>query len=100
MDVVGLEVRERGGDCTFPVQVTPRASRDRVVGVAGGVLRLRIQAPPVAGEANERVLRFLAKCLGIPRGRLGILQGESSRRKVVRVSGLEREKLLAALGNP
>jgi uncharacterized protein (TIGR00251 family) len=95
----GLVLRERGDSCTFTVKVVPRASKDEVAGVEEGMLRLRIQAPPVEGAANERVRTLLADLLGIPRGRVVILRGAVSRRKLVEVSGVDGKRLSAAFEN-
>ena len=65
------------------VKVQPRASRDEVVGVKGDALKVRITAPPVEGAANARLLTVLAKKLGIPRGRLELRTGSTSRLKSI-----------------
>ena len=65
------------------VKVQPRASRDEVVGVKGDALKVRITAPPVEGAANTRLLTVLAKKLGIPRGRLELRTGSTSRLKSI-----------------
>lgn len=69
------------------LHVQPRAARTEVVGRHGDAIKIRIQAPPVDGAANEELLRFLAERLGIPRSGLRLLAGESSRRKRVAVAG-------------
>ncbi|MQC17891.1 MAG: DUF167 domain-containing protein [Chloroflexi bacterium] len=54
------------------VRITPRASRDEVVGERDGLVLVRVTAPPVEGAANEALVRVLAKALGLPRGDVGI----------------------------
>jgi uncharacterized protein (TIGR00251 family) len=71
------------------VRLTPRASRDEVLGFQGEVLRVRVKAPPVEGRANEALLRLLAKVLEIPCSSLAIVRGQTSRDKIVAVDGLE-----------
>jgi len=68
------------------VHVQPRASRTEVAGPYGDAVKIRITSPPVAGAANEELLRFLAARLRIPRSALAIVGGASSRRKTVRVT--------------
>jgi hypothetical protein len=77
------------------VWVQPRASRNEILGYRDHVLRLRVTAPPVEGEANHLVQRVLAEALGVAPSRVEILKGEKGRRKRVRVtevplSNLER----------
>lgn len=63
------------------LQVQPRASRDEVAGVQGDRLKVRITAPPVEGEANAHLVKYLAKQLGVPRSRVQVVSGETGRQK-------------------
>ena len=69
------------------VLAQPRASRDAVVGVYDGQLKIALTAPPVDGEANAALVSFVAKALRVPRRDVVLVQGEASRRKVVVVKG-------------
>lgn len=90
--------RPAGPSATVSVRVVPRSSKEGVAGCEGGVVRIRLNAPPVEGKANEALVRFLAKELGVPKGRITLVAGERGRSKIVRVAGLTREALMAALG--
>ncbi len=68
--------------------VQPRASRTRVVGLHEGALKIQVAAPPVEGEANEALVAFLAKTLGVKKSQVRICSGEKGRRKVAEVSGV------------
>jgi uncharacterized protein (TIGR00251 family) len=92
-----LQIREEDGSVTFEVRVIPRASRTGVAGEIGGILKLRIAAPPVDGKANEECRRFLADVLGVARGRIEIISGAASRNKVVRIKGVTAEQIMKAL---
>lgn len=72
------------------LQVQPKASRTEVVGLHGEPprLKIRIAAPPVDGEANDELLRFLKKKLRVTSAQLQILRGESSKSKDVFCSGI------------
>jgi hypothetical protein len=77
------------------VWVQPRACRNEIIGYRDHVLRLRVTAPPVEGEANHLVKKVLAEALGVAPSKVEILKGEKGRRKKVRVtevplSNLER----------
>jgi len=78
--------------------VQPRASRSGLAGESGGVLKLKIAAPPVDGKANQECRRFLAELLGIPRSAVEIVVGEASKTKVIRFRGVTEEQVLQALG--
>ena len=80
------------------VRLTPRASREEIAGFEGETLRVRVTAPPVAGRANRALVRLLAKRLGVPRGAVRVVTGQTSRRKVVAIAGLDATELRRRLG--
>lgn len=82
------------------VRVQPKASRERLDGVHGGQLRLRLTAPPVEGAANAACIAFLAKAFGVNRSCVAIRSGFKSRDKLIHISGLTAENAAAALGLP
>ena len=90
-------IRGHGDGVSLSLTITPRAGRDEVAGLSGGSLRVRIKASPVEGKANEALLAFLAKQLGVPRSALSIVAGVSSKRKIVHASGVSVETATARL---
>lgn len=85
---------------TFAVRVIPRSSREEVAGISGGVIRIRLTAPPVENRANEALVRFLSRILDIPRRHIGIVSGGTGRQKIVRVAGVAMEDVFRRLGLP
>lgn len=83
-----LHIREQDGAITFEVRVAPRASRNRVVGVQDGALKVALTAPPVDGAANEALKKLLAKSLGVSKSSVEIIRGERGRIKKLRVHGV------------
>ena len=79
------------------VHLTPRASRDEIAGWQGDVLRVRVAAPPIEGKANDALVRLLAKALGLPKSRVGVVAGARSREKTVGIDGLTRDDVLRLL---
>lgn len=78
----------------LPVKLTPGASADRIDGWdvdAEGrpVLKVRVRARPVEGEANDALIRLLAKALGVPRSTVSLARGGQSRLKMIEVAGLD-----------
>lgn len=83
---------------TLSVRVTPRADRNAVAGVRDdGTVLLRVTAAPTDGQANKAVLETLAAALGVRRGQLELVGGETSREKRVKVTGLSAEQALEKL---
>ena len=80
------------------VRLTPRASKNEVVGPEpDGSIRIRVAAPPIEGAANELLVKFLARKLGLRASSIKIVAGSKSRDKVVEVVGAEKiqQKLLS-----
>ena len=75
------------------VKVHPRARRTALAGRIGDAWKLSLAAPPVDGKANEECVRFLAEFAGVPRSRVRIVMGLTSRVKVVEIEGVPQEDL-------
>lgn len=85
------------GGVVIAVQVQPRASRTEYAGRHGDAIKIRLAAPPVDGEANDELVRFLARLLAVPRGNVTIESGATGKRKRVRVMGATTESVHTAL---
>ncbi len=86
---------EKADEQILNVWVQPKASRNEICGFREGFLRVRVTAPPAEGEANLLCRQLLAKALGIPPGDVEIVGGQKSRRKRVRVHGVDAGRLRA-----
>lgn len=89
---------ERRTIADLPLKLQPGASVDRIDGWetdADGrsVLKVRVRARPVDGEANEAVTRFLAKALGVSRSSVAVKRGGQTRLKMISVEGLDENIL-------
>ena len=91
-------IEEGSGFVVLHVWIQPKASKDEVVGIQGDALKVRIAAPPVDGEANEALERFLAKRLGLTRADVKIVRGHTGRRKSIRIAGVTASRLKQVLG--
>ncbi|HZW20086.1 DUF167 domain-containing protein [Noviherbaspirillum sp.] len=81
------------------VQITPNAKKSEVTGVLDDVLKIRLQAQPIEGKANEALVRFLADMLSVPKSAVAITHGHTSKRKVIEVSapGITPERVKSVL---
>ncbi len=89
------------GGVTVALRVTPRASANRVRGVAveadgASVLKVAVTAAPEGGKANAALIRLLARAWKVPKTSLSVASGAGARRKVVHVAG-DPQELLARL---
>lgn len=74
------------GGVRLAVQITPNAKKNEVVGGLDDALKLRLQAQPIEGKANEALVRWLAKSLGVARSAVVITHGLTNKRKLIEVS--------------
>ena len=89
-----------GEGVLLTLHIQPGAKKTGAVGLHGEALKIRLAAPPVDGKANDALIDFLARTLGIPKSRFALVSGQASRCKRVAIAGatvveLER-KLLPA----
>ena len=83
---------EKDGAVTFLVRVVPRASKSEIVGVHDGALKVRIASPPVDGAANAELIKLLAKKFGVSKSDIGIVSGETSKNKRIKITNLSQLK--------
>jgi uncharacterized protein (TIGR00251 family) len=79
----GWPFREQNGLRFLDIKVTPGTSKNEILDVREGRLRVRIAAAPEDGKANAELMSFLAKTLGIAKKDITIFCGEKSRLKTV-----------------
>jgi uncharacterized protein (TIGR00251 family) len=90
-----LRVEVRDSSVRVSVHVQPRATRSEIVGLHGAALKVRLQAPPVDGAANEALVTLLAERLGVARRSVRVIAGTTSRTKTVEVDGTTEDAVRA-----
>ena len=71
----------QGEDLWLQVLVQPKASKDEIAGLQGAELKVRLQAPPMEGAANQALVKFFSKIFKVPKSHITIVSGETSRHK-------------------
>ena len=80
------------------VRLTPKASRDAVVGILeDGTVKVHVTAPPNEGQDNAALIALLAEVLDVPTGNLAIVAGEEGRDKLMSVLGMDAVTLTQCL---
>ena len=92
-----IPVRDTPSGATFQIKVQPRAKKNAIIGEIGEALKVALTAPPVEGRANVACVAFLAEILKVSRSSITIAAGETSRNKLIRVSGLSATQVEAKL---
>jgi uncharacterized protein (TIGR00251 family) len=77
------------------IKTVPNSSKNQIVGVLDGALKIKISAPAVDGEANKKLVSFLAKEFKISKSEIKIKSGETSKTKIlhINISGVVIDKL-------
>lgn len=95
--MMAFSVTARDAGVRFAVHVQPRAKKPGIDGTHGDALRVRVQAPPVDGAANDAVIAVIAEALDVPRRAVRIAAGLSGRQKLVDVDGIDASAATARL---
>lgn len=90
-------LREDQYGVIMPCWIQPKSSINAIAGIHGDAIKITITAPPVDGKANEHLCKCVAKLAGIPKSAVELISGATSRRKVVRLSGIKKAELLKLL---
>jgi uncharacterized protein (TIGR00251 family) len=91
-------LRADGDGVVLNLHIQPGAKRTETAGLYGDALKIRLAAPPVDGKANDALIAFLAKTLGVPKSRIELVSGQTSRAKRVRIGGVSPDAAAAKLG--
>ncbi|WP_071873362.1 DUF167 family protein [Atopomonas hussainii] len=73
------------GALLLDCHLQPRASKDEFCGWHDGRMKIRLTAPPVDGQANALLIKFLAKQFGVSKSAVSLVSGQQSRQKRVRI---------------
>jgi len=94
-------LRAAADGVTLSVRAQPGAKKTAILGLYGEgaavQLKIAVQAPPLDGRANAALISFLAKTFSLPKNRVELLSGGSSRSKVFALRGITQENAAALL---
>lgn len=90
-------ITQKGDAVCLSVRVQPRSSKSGVAGMYGDQIRICLRSAPVDNAANKECCELVAKALGVPRSSVSVMNGASSRSKVLKVEGIDPETAQAAL---
>lgn len=90
-------LKETAQGVDLAINLQPRASKQRVIGVHGTELKVSVTAPPVDAAANRALLLFMADLFHVPRSGVELVKGQTSRHKIIRVKGVKSIELMERL---
>jgi uncharacterized protein len=94
----GLNVQTTQGGVQICVKVVPGSSKTALAGTLGGMLKVKVAAPPERGKANEALIDFLAQALAVKGSRITLTRGHTQPVKHITIRGLTSQDLITRLG--
>ena len=97
--MANLKIQETDERVVFVAKIVPGSnSPTRICELLDGMLKVKVSAAPQRGKANQCLLKFLAKQLGVKKNAVSIISGKTSPVKHVQVMGISTDTLLKKLG--
>lgn len=90
--------RAADGSLVLSLHIQPGAKKTEIAGLHGDALKIRLAAPPVDGKANAALAAYVAERLDLPKSAVQLKSGQTSRRKVLAVSGASAAQAAALAG--
>ncbi len=78
------------------IKVIPKSSKLQII-KEGDVIKIKLTSAAQKGKANKQLLELLSKRLKLPKSKIKIVSGESSRDKRISIEGLSKEEILSRL---
>lgn len=79
--------RYNGEDLIIHIYVQPGAKHTEISGFHGDALKIRLNAPPIEGRANDALVKFIAQRFSVPLRQVDLIRGEKSRHKTLVITG-------------
>jgi uncharacterized protein (TIGR00251 family) len=79
------------------IHATPRSNANEIGPIEGDSVRVRVTAPPADGAANAAIIRLVADAAGVPKSRVSVATGATSRQKRLLIRGLSAAELFRRL---
>lgn len=77
---------KKTGEIKILILAKPGAKQNNITNVSEEGIGVQINAPPVEGQANTELVKFMSKCLGLRKSDVCLAQGSKSRHKTLTIS--------------
>lgn len=92
MNPGSINLRDGKRGAALAIRVSPRARKTEIAEImSDGTIKIRVAAPPVDGKANQALVAFLARILGVPSSNIEIIAGQTGRNKLVSILGMDAD---------
>lgn len=93
MGALDIQTTEQG--ILFTAKIVPGSSRTAVCGTLESMLKIKVAAPPEKGKANDCIIDYLAKTLGVKKKAVRIVAGQTAPIKQILIQDLSVDTLLS-----
>lgn len=83
-----------GNDIIIKVKIVPGSSKNKIIGVYNGSLKITITTPPVEGKANKKCIAYLAKYFDVAKSKIEIISGQTSKNKLIKIYDISQKEFL------
>ena len=91
-----LVIKEEKNGVSIKVTAVPNSSQSLIIGAFEGVLKIKLNSPPIDGKANKEIIAFFSKLINVPKTSIEISKGEKNKLKTLLIKGdtvLLKEKI-------
>jgi uncharacterized protein (TIGR00251 family) len=93
-----LKIDQTNDGVVFSAKIVPGSSKTAIAGVLNGMLKVKVAAAPEKGKANQCLVEYLAKKLGVKKNCINIASGKTSPIKTIEIEGISAEIILKTFG--
>ncbi|MCD4784502.1 MAG: DUF167 domain-containing protein [Candidatus Eremiobacteraeota bacterium] len=90
---MSLWIKETKGGILIKIHVSPRSSTNKITGLHGDALNVKLTSPAVEGKANKALISFLSDFFKIKKRQVSIKSGEKSRQKTVLLNKISVDEI-------
>lgn len=74
------------------LRISPNASKNQFI-FAEDMIKLKITAQPIENKANKAVVEYLSKLFKVPKTKITILKGDTSKEKTLLIKTTDMKKI-------
>lgn len=82
-----LSLKEEKNGISLKITVVPNSAQTYIVGIIEGVVKIKLNSPPIEGKANKEVIEYFSKIINVPKTSIKILKGEKNKHKTLFIKG-------------
>ena len=88
-----IRIEQKADGLIIELIVQPKSSSDKIIGEHNGALKIAVTTAPEHGKANEAVIKLISKILGVPKSRITIISGKTSRNKLLKINSIKPKQI-------